>query len=80
MNAMRPRNRNRETASAARNATTSVTTTVNRVTVRLIRSAERKSPFSKTRVKLSSVPGTGKNVGSVPRILLPGRKALLTIQ
>jgi hypothetical protein len=50
------------------------------VTVRLIRSAERKPPFSNTRWKLSSVPGTGKNVGFVLRIRLPGRKALLTIQ
>ena len=49
MNVVRPRNRKRVTASAARNAKTSAQTTVRTVTIRLVVSASVKAPPSKTR-------------------------------
>ncbi len=48
MNALRPRNRNRDTATAARKAMTRASVTVSRVTIRLLRSDDQKNSRSNT--------------------------------
>ena len=80
MNDIRPRKRNRETATAATKAKSSATTMVRPVTIRLTLSALRNWSPAKTVRKLSRSPPKGTQVGTGLRISLRSRNELLTIQ
>ncbi len=80
MKLLRPRNRNRLTASAARNANSSAATSTMATTASDTRIEVQKLGSSSTRRKFDSVAPTGKNVGSGVCSLFSGRNALLTIQ
>lgn len=79
MKLRRPLNRNRDSASAARNANSSAATTVSPVTIALIRSVSKKL-LSNTRPYADTVPFSGTNDGSAERMRLYGRKELFSIQ
>ena len=79
-NDSRPRNRKRETATAATNAKVRATARVRPVTIRLTFIASTNCPDAKTVRKLSRSPPNGTHVGTGLRIWLRSRNELLTIQ
>src|SRR5690606_27971577 len=78
------RNRNRDRASAAKNASTAASTTVDSVTTSDVVSAGRNSivpdGWVTTFTKLSSVNWSGKKCGTCSRMARFGRSAEFTIQ
>src|SRR5205814_10678898 len=78
--AVRPRNPNRATATAARNETTMEMATTERTTVRLLTTSFQKNGTCMADVKFSNVTGAGNQYGSRLRISLPGLSAVVTIQ
>jgi len=66
--ARRPRNRNRVSAVAARNATTIENTTAAQVTIRLLRRSMPKYGLSTASAKLLRLSGNGRNFGVPVRI------------
>ena len=80
MNDLRPRNRNRLTASAARNAKISAATrTMTTTTSEIFIASQNVGSFQTSR-KFAIVPPSGRNVGRVVCSLFSGRSALLIIQ
>jgi hypothetical protein len=77
---LRPRNRKRLIATAARNANTMHTSTTSSVMPMLMPSAEKNEPSARAPVKLLSVPLIGKKVGMNDCRMIVGRKAEFTIQ
>src|SRR5438132_1358062 len=76
----RPRKRNREIASAARNANARQTTRVTAVIATDHPSARTKSESKRTALKLATEPPKGTNVGVRAVRVLVGRKDELIIQ
>src|ERR1051326_1494036 len=80
MNAVRPRNPKRATATAARNATLiDIATTVS-TTVRLLTTSFQKNGTCIADLKFSNVIGEGTQYGVRLRIWVPGLNAVVTIQ